>query len=56
MITDIKAVNILDWVVEDGAGIWKCAQYKIMFLKDGQWTEVRVEHEVRNNKPEEETK
>jgi hypothetical protein len=45
MITDIKAVNIYDWVEEDGVKHWRCVSYKIMFLRDGEWVEVRVEHE-----------
>ena len=50
MITDIKAVNIYDWVEEDGLKYWKCTGHKILFLRDGEWVEVRVEHE--NRKPE----
>jgi hypothetical protein len=50
MITDIKAVNIYDWVEEDGLKYWKCTGHKIMFLRDGEWVEVRVEHE--NRKPD----
>ena len=43
MITDIKAVNIYGWVEEGDRSYWAVIAYKIMFLRDGEWTEVRVE-------------
>ena len=43
MITDIKAVNIYGWVEDSEKSYWAIIAYKIMFLRDGEWTEVRVE-------------
>ena len=43
MITDIKAVNIYGWVKDGEKNRWVITSYKIMFLRDGEWIEVRVE-------------
>ena len=43
MITDIKAVNIYGWVEEGDRSYWAVIAYKIMFLRDGEWVEVRTE-------------
>jgi ligand-binding sensor domain-containing protein len=43
MITDIKAVNIYGWVKDGEGRRWVITSYKIMFLRDGKWVEVRVE-------------
>ena len=43
MITDIKAVNIYGWVLHKETLHWEVVRHKIMFLRDGEWTEVRLE-------------
>jgi hypothetical protein len=50
-ITDIKAVNIYGWVVRGEALCWEPVRHKIMFLRDGEWVEVRLESE--NPEPDE---
>jgi hypothetical protein len=45
MITDIKAVDIYEWVIEHGESYWRCTSHKIMFLRDGEWFDIRIEHE-----------
>jgi hypothetical protein len=45
MITDIKAVNIYGWVLHKETLYWEVVRHKIMFLRDGEWVEIRVEHE-----------
>lgn len=44
-ITDIKAVNIFGWVVRGEALHWAVVRHKIMFFRNGEWVEVRVEAE-----------
>jgi hypothetical protein len=51
MITDIKAVNIYGWVVRGEALCWEPVRHKIMFLRDGEWAEVRLE--IENPEPDE---
>ena len=43
MITDIKAVNVYGWVEDGDRKYWAVTSYKVMFLRDGEWIEVRVE-------------
>ncbi len=45
MIEDIKVVQRYDWMTTDqGERVWDMTSYKIMIKREGEWSEVRVEH------------
>lgn len=45
MIEDIKVVQRYDWRAKDnGEMVWDAVSYMIMVKRDGQWSEVEVQH------------
>ena len=45
MVEDIKVVQRYDWKVKDnGQRVWDAVSYVIMVKRDGQWSEVEVQH------------
>jgi hypothetical protein len=45
MIEDIKVEQTYGWgVTPEGERIWLMTNYRIMFLRGGEWHEVPVEH------------
>jgi hypothetical protein len=56
MIEDIKIVQRYDWRVKDnGEMVWDAVSYMIMVKRDGQWSEVEVQH-INPFPPEEENR
>ena len=54
MIEDIKVMQRYDWITTcQGERVWDMASYKIMIKREGEWSEVRVEH-INPCPPEEE--
>lgn len=49
MIEDIKVEQTYGWVTrfnDDGSAerIWSMTKYRILFLRNGEWSEVEVQH------------
>jgi hypothetical protein len=45
MVEDIKIVQRYDWRAKDnGQRVWDAVSYMIMVKRDGQWSEVEVQH------------
>jgi hypothetical protein len=45
VIEDIKVVQRYDWMTTDqGDRVWGMSSYKIMIKREGQWSEVEVQH------------
>lgn len=45
MIEDIKVEQTYGWgITPQGEPVWMSTSYRIMFLRNGEWHEVPVEH------------